>query len=211
MAVAQWKATALSTALSWVVTLALLGVVAMLGDLSTIREALHALPQYEQVVRPLIPFILLGMVFLTWGFVADRVWVGATMGTWIHRAYAATIVLILFCLGLWWIFAVVQRNASFREILFRALPGLIVFLAVLKFLLGQWAFRVALKKRLFAPSTIIKYLFIWATLAAVFLVPVVIVCHREKGIILLCLGILLMLPLARIGFAPIALNLGRHR
>jgi uncharacterized membrane protein YgaE (UPF0421/DUF939 family) len=57
----------------------------------------------------------------------------------------------------------------------------------------------------------IKYFFIWATLATVFLVPVAIVCHQEKGIIPFCLGILLMLPLARIGFAPIALSLGRHR
>jgi hypothetical protein len=211
IAVAQWKAMGLSTVLSWVVTVILLGIVATVGDLSTIKETLRSLPQYTQVVRPLIPVILLGMVFWTWAFLTDRVWVGATMGTWIHRAYAGSIVTAMICLGLWWMFAVVQRNAGFREMLFGILPGLIIFLTTLKFFLGQWAFRVALKKRLLARSTMIKYFFIWATLATVFLVPVAIVCHQEKGIIPFCLGILLMLPLARIGFAPIALSLGRHR
>lgn len=38
----------------------------------------------------------------------------------------------------------------------------------------------------------------------------VVVGHREKGMILIYLLLSLLLPLARIGFAPVALNPGRH-
>jgi len=101
------------------------------------------------------------------------------------------------------------------------LPGLLACLVGLKFFLAQWAFRAAGKQRLIARRTQIRYLCLWTLVAAIFLVPVAAVCHRINGVIPgaiplsvvipLCLGILLMLPLARIGFAPVALDRGRHR
>ena len=206
--VAQWQVMALSTALSWLVTLFFLGVVILIGDLSFISSLLS--PEYLHYIRPLIPVILLGLVICTWASGADRVWVGATIGTWIHRVYGA-MTFAVFGLGLAWLFAVTHRNTLFRETLFQMLPGLLAFLVVLKLFLAQWTFRAAFKKQLIARRTLIQYLFIWSSLAVVFLAPVIIVCHQESGTLTLCLGIILMLPLARIGFAPLALNLGRHR
>ena len=208
--VAQWKAMALSTVLSWAMTLLLLGVVALIGDLSIINATLRSLPEYQHLIRPLIPVILSGLVICTWASGADRVWVGATIGTWIHRVYGAVIFALL-GLGFAWLFAVTLGNTPFRETFFKMFPGLLAFLVGLKFLLAQWAFRAAFKQRLIARLTLIGYLCIWTLLASLSLVPVVIVCHQESGVIPLCLGIILLLPLARIGFAPLALNRGRHR
>ena len=82
--VAQWKVMALSTVLSWLVTLLLVGVVTLVGDLSVINATLHSLQEYQRLIRPLIPAILLGLIIFTWACGVDRVWVGVTMGTWIH-------------------------------------------------------------------------------------------------------------------------------
>ena len=114
-------------------------------------------------------------------------------------------------LGCAWLFAVIHQNSVFRQIFFRFLPGLLLSLVVLKFLLAQWAFRVAFKRQLIARLTLIRYLCIWTSLAIVVLVPVIVVCREESGMIPLYLGIILLLPLARIGFAPLALDRGRHR
>jgi hypothetical protein len=208
--VAQWQAMALSTVLSWVVTLLLLGVVALVGDLSTIKAVLCSPPEYQLFIRPLIPVIFLGLVFCTWASGTDGVWVGATMGTWLYRLYGAVIFAAL-CLGLAWLFAVTHPNTAFREMFFQIFPGVLAFLVGLKFFLAQWAFRVAFKKRLITRLMLIRYVGLWTLLAVVLLAPVVIVGHQEDGVIPLCLGIILMLPLARIGFAPLALNRGRHR
>jgi hypothetical protein len=208
--VAQWKAMALSTILSWVVTCVSLGVVALVGDLSVIKATLLSTPENQHLMRPLIPVMLLGLVFCTWASGADRVWVGATTGTWIYRLYG-TVIFAVLGLGFAGLFAVTCPNMPFRETFFRMLPGFLLFLVGLKFFLAQWAFRAAFKKRLIARPRQIRYLCIWTLLGAVSLVPVVVVCHQESGVIPVCLGIILLLPLARIGFAPLALNRGRHR
>jgi len=57
---------------------------------------------------------------------------------------------------------------------------------------------------------VITYLIVWGILAATFLTSAVFLFHQESWILSLCLGILLLLPLARIGFSPIALSFGRH-
>jgi len=208
--VAQWQAMALSAVLSWVVTLLLIGGVTWVGDLSVIKETLQSTPEYQHVIQPLLPVILLGLIIWTWACGVDRVWVGVTRGTWIHRVYG-TILWIVIGLGCAWLFAVTHPNTPFRQTFFQILPALLAFLVLLKFLLAQWAFRAAFKRQLIARLTLIRYLGIWAALAAVLLAPVVVVCHQEKGMIPLYLGIILMLPLARIGFAPLALDRGRHR
>ena len=131
------------------------------------------------------------------------------MGSWIHRIYA-TIIWIVIGLGCAWLFAVTHRNTIFRQTFFQILPGLLAFLVLLKFVLAQWAFRAALKKRLMARLTVTRYLGIWASLTVAVLAPVVFVYRQESGMIALYFGILLLVPLARIGFAPLALERGRH-
>jgi len=208
--VAQWKVMALSTLLSWIATLLLVGVVLLVGDLSAINAALCSRPEYQPFIRPLIPVILLGLIICTWTCGLDRVWVGVTMGSWIHRFYG-TIIWTVIGFGCAWLFAITHPNTPFRETFFRILPGLLGFLVVLKFFLALWAFRAAFKRQLIARLTLIRYLGIWASLAVVVLAPVIIICHQTSGMTPLYLGIILMLPLARIGFAPLALNRGRHR
>ena len=208
--VAQWRVMALTTVLSWLVTLLLVGVVLLAGDLSVINDTLLSMPGYQHFIRPLIPIILPGMVICTWASGMDRVWVGVTIGTWIFRVYQAAILAVL-GFGFAWLFAVTHPDTFFRESLFLILPGLLAGLVVLKLFLAQWAFHTAIRKQLITRRTLIQYLLVWASLTAIVLGSVFAVCHQESGVVPLCLGIILLLPLARIGFAPLALDRGRHR
>ena len=208
--VAQWKVMALTTVLSWVVTGLLVGIVMLTGDPSLIYAKFTAGPEYERVIRPLFPVILLGMVFATWAVGTDRVWVGAVRGTWIYRIYGAIIFTVLGIGFAGW-FAVTHPYTSFHDTYFLVFPNFLAWLVGLKFFLAQWAFRAAYKKRLIARRAQVGYLGMWILLAALFLVPFAVVCHRSVGFIPFCLVIILLLPLARIGFAPLALDYGRHR
>jgi hypothetical protein len=85
------------------------------------------------------------------------------------------------------------------------------FLLAAKFLLAFLAFRVSLKCRLLAPSALAAYLVVWTLLAAGLLAALLILTRPPRELILpLSLGIVLLVPLARIGFCPIALSRNRH-
>jgi len=104
-----------------------------------------------------------------------------------------------------------SHDPVFETRAFQILPFLLAVMVGLKFLLAQWAFRSSLKKHLLARSSINNYLIIWSILALAFIVPIVLLFHREKWIVSVSLGIILLLPLARIGFSPLAVSFGRHR
>ncbi len=206
--VAQWKATALSAVLSWVITLLLIGLVIWLGDLTTVKAVLHSIPNYPQLIEPLIPVILPVLIFWTWSFAVDNAWVGATFGTWIYRVYAAVCILVVACIAF---LAITRTHPAFEWVIVQILPIIFAFLIILKFALAQWAFRVAIKKQVMDRSTAVGLIFTWTTLAVVFLTPTLLILGHEKWILPLSLSIILMIPIARMGFAPLALNLGRHR
>jgi hypothetical protein len=208
--VAQWQAMAFSAVLSWAVTLVLVGVVILVGDPNVLHATLPSPPENQRLIRPLIPVILLGLVICTWACGVGRAWIGMTMGTWIYWVYM-TITWIVFGLGSAWLFAITYHNTMFRQTFFQLLPSLLACLVGLKFFLAQWSFRTAFQSQRIAPLTLIRYLCIWLSLTVLILVPVVVVCHQESGMLPLYLGIILLLPLARIGFAPLALDYGRHR
>jgi len=84
-------------------------------------------------------------------------------------------------------------------------------LVIGKFLLARRFFRICLKRGLLSRSTMLNYLGVWTALAAVFLIPAVAIFHWEKWVFSLALGIVLLLPLARIGLTLIVVNVSRHR
>jgi len=204
---AKLKAMALSSALSWAVTLPIVAALPLLGDLHTVLEHIPFFIHYQHILRPMSVLILLGLVFLSWRFATADLCFGPARKSWLANApilkYLALVALfcVLFYLG---------HDPQFDRTLFRILPLLLALPLVLKFVLALWAFRTSLRKKLLSRSSAITYLIVWGILAATFLTSAVFLFHQERWILSLCLGILLLLPLARIGFCPIALSFGRH-
>jgi hypothetical protein len=86
----------------------------------------------------------------------------------------------------------------------------VAFLA--KLLVAGWAFREANRRRLLSPRTSVKYLVFWVLGTICFVAIAVVLCEGTAfPRRLVVLGAALMIPLARVGLAPLALARGRHR
>ena len=215
MVTAKSKAFALSAVLSWMAVLSALSVFPLLGDFGDHHLRIDNpdfLFRFLFRFRAFLPIIVPGMIYLTWAFAAANYCFSMAGRSWSSKipmiAFAVFIVggPMLIYLG---------QSPDFRQGFFRATPGILVFLVAAKLLLAGWAFRVSLQRRLLARSAMIKYLVVWTVIAVAFIVPTIIVSQHEQAsartIFSLPLAIILLMPMARIGFAPIAISFGRHR
>ena len=93
-----------------------------------------------------------------------------------------------------------------------ALPWLFTFGLIAKILIAVWAFREANRRRLLSPRATVKYFAFWLLGTMCFVTIAAAIC---QGTVfpqpLVTLGAALLLPLARVGLAPLALAWGRHR
>jgi hypothetical protein len=200
------KVAGLSAALSWLVTLGLLGFVPLLGSLSGQLDPARLMAQFEHLPA-LLPVILVGVIFLTWRLVAANLCFGIN-----HRWLKLWPVLSPYgLLILYGLLVLYSGVPGFRRAISTALPFVLGALVVAKFWLARRVFRVCLRRGWLSRSAFFKYGCVWAALAAWFLVPTLIFMHREAEIVSIVLGIILLLPLARIGLAVLIVNLSRHR
>jgi hypothetical protein len=200
MMMATLKAAAISTVFSWAVALAALCAMPLLGDFHRVEQTTFPPPQWWT-------FILLGSMLLTWRLIAvnlcctwsGKKWFNGVPTLWFLAAY----------LGVFSLF-ILSRNSAFWDPFCRILPVLLACLIGVKFLLAFLAFRLSLQRRLLASSALVAYLIVWVLLAAVLLIPAAILFHDKPLFAPSAMGILLLTPLARIGFCPIALAWNRH-
>jgi hypothetical protein len=198
MVSAMWKSSAISTALSWAIVLLALCAMPLLGDFHAVIQSQSDLPFGKTAC-------VLGFVFLTWRFaVVDLCFVLTG-----HQKWATTPVWII-AAGGYGIFMLVllQKNGVYWNAFVKMVPALLGGLVIAKILLAIVSFRLSFKRRLLAPSTMLAYLGIWLLLVAALLV----LFHPDKKefVTPVSLWILLLVPLARIGFTPIALAWQRH-
>ncbi len=197
---ASLKAAAISSIFSWVVVAAALAAMPMLGDFRVVENSLQIPPRCLFIVVP-------ALLLLTWRFVAVSlgfVWSG-------HRNLESMPVLMMVA---FWAAAialsVLKRDETFWVPFLRLLPVLLASLVLLKFLLALVAFRISLKRGLLSGSSVAGYLAVWTLLAGAFLLLTAILFHGTEWMLPLSLGVVLLTPLARIGFCPIALDWSRH-
>jgi hypothetical protein len=201
MTVAMLKAAAISTIFSWMIVLAVLYAMPLLGDFHGAAQALQIPHRYWAI-------IVLGLILLTWRLIVVNlcfVWSG-------NQRLAAMPVLLLVAsyFGAFALFILSQNDAYWNSF-WRLVPVLLACLIALKFLLAFLAFRVSLKRGLLAPSAVTRYLAVWTLLAAVLLIPAAILFHGTAWMLPSSLGIVLLTPLARISFCPITLAWNRHQ
>jgi hypothetical protein len=109
------------------------------------------------------------------------------------------------------IFFILEQNGVRFDWLGNHLSELAAGLVVAKFLLAGVAFRVCLQRRLLPASCLIGYLVVWCLLVGALLATLLTLARPDRNQVLpACLGVILLVPLARIGFAPMTLAQARH-
>jgi len=200
MMMATLKAASISTVFSWAIALAALSAMPLLGDFKAA----------EQHMFPPAPFrwiTVLALMLLTWRLIAVNL-----CCTWSGKQRLNGVPAVLFIaanVGGISLITLSRNSASWNSFM-PIVPSLLLCLIAVKFLLAFLAFRVCLQRRLLAPSALAFYLIVWILLAAIFLMPAAILFHDKQWLLPLLLGIVLLIPLARIGFCPITLAWNRH-
>jgi hypothetical protein len=193
--------TAISAVLSWAIILAALCMMTLLGNF-------HAVVKSILIPRPFWTITVLGLIFLTWRFIAVNL-----CFSWSGKRRLTDLPALMFalaCLG-GCSLLVLGQNGGFWVSVSRIIPSLLAGLLALKFLLAFLSFRISLQRRLLAPSFVAGYLLIWALLVAVLISALVIPVRPPKDLLLQAsMAIILLVPLARIGFCPITLSWNRH-
>jgi len=204
--VPKLKAAALSTMIAWECVLVALCALPLLGNFSGM---LHnaAIPPAGWVG------LGLGLMFLTWRFIPVSVafaWSG-------NRRLAEMPLWIILLIGLpgGMILSAWAQDEAVWNTCCRLFPWLLAGLVALKGLLAFAAFRLAHERRLLSRPELTGYLLVWGVIVAVLLVMLGVMAWvippPDRGTMLCwALGIVLLVPLARVGFAPIALAWNRH-
>jgi hypothetical protein len=202
MVMALMKGMAMGTVLTWTGVLAALAVMPFFGDFSAVEQALSPLPGFRVVV-------IIGLIFLTWRMAVINLCFGLTGNKWLSNA--PVFVPMFF----WTVIAVFHSALDPNDVVWNWLVShgseLLIGLLILKFLLAGGAFRVCLRRRLLSPSGAARYLIVWGLMTAALLATLLLLGRPPKDIVApACLVVVLLVPLARIGFAPLALARSRH-
>jgi hypothetical protein len=208
MTMALLKAAAISTALSWVFALASLGAMPMLGDFNWVLQSFADNHRCRGA-------ILFGLIFLTWRSFVANLCFARSGNRWLVDIPILMVVAV--CVGAITLAPLKSNdfNWSMARRFVSFVPSLLACLVAVKLLLAFVGFRVSLKRRLIAPSAVVGYLAVWILLVAALLTLVLTLVRPSKGWDLpwnlpLSLGVVLVVPLARIAFCPIALAHSRH-
>jgi hypothetical protein len=205
---AAWTALAV-----WAVPLA--GSAAWLLVTGRYRALATAPPPFLRHLGPLqvgvlVALILTGPGLLTWVQLVKGLWLGLAGRV---RVFVAGWVLgpgfwITVCLaGLW-----VHRHAEYHAALLGLLPWLAGAAVLLKLLLAGGLARALRRRGLVARRTLLGWLIAWSlAVLGLFAALAVLVPARLAPRPYLALGVVLVLPLARLAAAPLALHGNRHR
>jgi hypothetical protein len=206
MVFAKLKAAALSASFSWLLTAAMLAIVPLLGDVRSVIEP----PDFIQptLLLRFSPVLLLAAIALTWRFVAVNLCFGAGADSWVSRVPVVLPYVAMLGLG---IISLLAREPRRSQFLLNILPIALGALLVVKLALAAWSFRACLKKNLLECGTMLKFLLLWGVLAIAFVLSGLALFHNQPWVLSAVLGILLLLPLARIALAPVATSMLRHR
>jgi hypothetical protein len=203
MVLATLKAAAVGTALSWVAVLLAAFALSRLGDYKAAgRDVALSLGQWVGIVWCLI--------FLTWRMVPAELCFVLSGRRWV--ANMPWLKVIGFWVGIF-LLTLGGENEGLRwfdSMIFSSLP--LALLLVSKLILAWVSFRTSLQRHLLAPSAALNYLAVWSTLVASSVMLVVFLFHHSAPQLVrpLSLAAALLVPLARVGFAPLTLAQSRH-
>ncbi|HEY3857645.1 MAG TPA: hypothetical protein VGO67_24955 [Verrucomicrobiae bacterium] len=204
MTMAILKAAAISTVLSWVIVSIALAAVPLLGNSRWVGWEIQMPPEYRAAA-------VTGLVFLTWRVFTVNLCFGRSGQRWLVD-FPALILLATFCGAI--MIGSLIANDQYWEKLVILVPLESTFLFVLvtvKLFLAFVGFRLSLKRRLLGPSALLSYLAIWVLIVSALLALVLRIPLPSKAWLLpVSLIVVLLVPLARISFCPIAIEHSRQ-
>ncbi len=149
---------------------------------------------------------LLSLFAMTWGQMAAGLWVGLSGRMWVLK------VMLIGFIGLAILVAYLATESARRSEVARQLPSILAWAVACKAVLTLVVSVENIRRELLALRTVLLALGAWLAVAVLlfaelaWLVPVDKVTRAN-----LALGVALVLPIARIGLAPLALAWNRHR
>jgi hypothetical protein len=147
---------------------------------------------------------------LLWGHLAAGLWVGLSGRRWLERMAVAVGLTLLGVVMV--LVGVSTKHPEVRRLLEALLPPLLAGLVVLKAGLTIVVGREVLRRRLVTPGVVLLAAGAWLVSAGglfamlAWVIPAEVVARGY-----LVAGVVLALPIARIGLAPLALAWNRHR
>src|ERR1051325_3980425 len=120
----------------------------------------------------------------------------------------AGLLLLVFLIGMGQVLQFLDKHVGLTV----ALPWLFGFALAAKIVVAAWSFRESARRRLLPPRLVEGYLFCWSLGTICCLAIAFVLCQGTPVELRLALpGAALLVPLARVGLAPLALAHGRHR
>jgi hypothetical protein len=153
---------------------------------------------------------ILLLLAAAWKLLAGNLFVGLTGRKWVLNAVCIGMLPLFYAflsLG-WWI----SMQPENYESLLASVPWLLGLLVGLKLLLAGWVMRALVRRRLLGSAAIARLAGLW--LAAVAVVGALAIWQVPPGVLpwyVVSFCVVLAVPLARIGLAPLALAWNRHR
>jgi hypothetical protein len=197
---ATLKSSGISTMVSFgIAAIGIVGV-AGLGDIGQVNVIWKFQPHYWLAIIP-------AALLVTWRLTPANlcfIWsgqrrLGQTPGLGLVGFYLCAIV-----------FGILNSNENYRNFAFRIIPGLLVCLVILKFTLTAFSFQTSIKRGLLSRSAAGVYLAVWLLVASAVMLPVMLIVKDTSWVFYLCLIIVLLTPLARVGLCPTTLAWNRH-
>jgi hypothetical protein len=203
---AELKALAASSVWSWLFILVLLSLLPLLGEVQIPRD-MAVLQEYSAEFWAMTPGLFAGMIFLTWRMGMANQWCTVISRTWIAAVPGIIAYVGLITGG---IVIYLWRQPEYRSLVLQVVTVVMGALLVAKFGLAAWLLRNSVSRGRLARETAYRYVAIWLALAALLVVPVVYQWHGAPWILALTLGLILLVPLARVGLAPLMFSRVRH-
>jgi hypothetical protein len=149
---------------------------------------------------------------IAWKQAVSNLWVPMTGRRWVAYLAGLAMAIGLTALGIVIALSVIWQWGT-NSIFMTALSWMLAAVVLLKLALGALVVRALLRRGLVAPGTLHRWGAVWLGAAvglfvlAFVLTPAEMVSPVEVG----CTAVLLLLPLVRLGLAPLALDWNRHR
>jgi hypothetical protein len=210
---AHLRVAVASTLMAWVVLL-----VPLLSLLPFTQTAMVLTQEFGRFVESqgvkaweLVALLVVVSPLLTWRLMVDSLWLPMTGRKWLTVLVITAAVAGFFAIVIAW--HEVSGRPELRTPLLAAIPWVLGAVVALKMFAGVCVARALLHRGLVAASTLARFAIGWGIAAltivalAFWLTPAEIASPWTVA----CLVILALLPMVRLGLAPLALDWNRHR
>jgi len=210
---AKLRAAAKATLVSWIVVILLIAAALVLsGTHRVLGEMIDAWLAARPVGEVIATVVAVGaiLVLLTWKRLIESLLIGMAGREWVHRViiFIGVVIAINFLIAAMWLLIHPEYHERVRVVG----PWLMALAVALKLLAAALAVRALRRRRLVSDRTLAAFAFAWLAIAAtLFGLLTWVIPGEVVATTAIAMGIVLIMPLARLSAMPLALAWNRHR